>query len=199
MYSFYASRCHIEFEEAMQAAGWEVRQQLIWAKRMALGRSNYHWAHEPILYAAKEGEGAKYHGDRAQTTILQDDAPSAEELKGWKKDQLLELAQEMVEASTVIHCKQDPPSSYIHPTQKPVALIGKLIKHATLPGQSIFDPFLGSGSAVIAAEIEGRNCFGCELEPGHVDAIVKRYAQTFEEVLIYRNGKEVNPETLNQV
>jgi len=196
VYCFYASRCHIEFEQALKEAGWEVRQQLIWAKRMALGRSNYHWAHEPVLYGGKQDSTVPYHGDRAQTTMLLEGELDLEAIKSKTKKELVALLTELMEASTVIHQQQEPPSTYIHPTQKPVALLEKIIGHATLAGQNIYDPFLGSGSALIAAEITGRNCYGLELEPGHVDAIIHRYVETFEEVLIYRNGKEANPATL---
>lgn len=199
IYCFYASRCHIEFEQAMREAEWEVRQQLIWAKRMALGRSNYHWAHEPILYGGKQGSTVPYHGDRAQTTMLEEGALDIEAIKGMKKAELVELMGELLEAGSVMFCQQEPPSTYIHPTQKPVALLEKIIGHATLPKQDIFDPFLGSGSTLIAAEITGRNLFGMELEPGHCDAMVRRYVETFEEVLIYRNGKEANPNTLQKI
>jgi DNA modification methylase len=43
------------------------------------------------------------------------------------------------------------------------------------PGQAVYDPFLGSGTSVIAAEMTGRICFGLELNPAYVDVIVKRW------------------------
>jgi DNA modification methylase len=57
----------------------------------------------------------------------------------------------------------------LHPTPKPVALIVDAIKDSTARGNLILDPFLGSGTAVIAAERSGRRCYGLELDPLYVD------------------------------
>ena len=45
------------------------------------------------------------------------------------------------------------------------------------PGDAVYDPFLGSGTTIIAAEMEGRHCLGLEIEPGYVDVIVKRWQE----------------------
>jgi DNA modification methylase len=63
----------------------------------------------------------------------------------------------------------------LHPTVKPVRLIADAILDCTERGAIILDGFLGSGTAVIAAERVGRRCFGLELEPKYVDIIVKRW------------------------
>jgi len=63
----------------------------------------------------------------------------------------------------------------LHPTPKPVALIADAIKDSTRRGALILDPFLGSGTAVIAAERAGRICYGLELDPHYVDAIIRRW------------------------
>jgi DNA modification methylase len=63
----------------------------------------------------------------------------------------------------------------LHPTPKPVALIADAIKDSTKRGDLILDPFLGSGTAVIAAERAGRVCYGLELDPIYVDAIIRRW------------------------
>lgn len=62
-----------------------------------------------------------------------------------------------------------------HPTPKPVALIADAIKDSTIRGGLVLDPFLGSGTAVIAAERSGRICYGMELDPLYVDAIIRRW------------------------
>jgi len=62
----------------------------------------------------------------------------------------------------------------LHPTPKPVALIADAIKDSTRRGALILDPFLGSGTAVIAAERAGRVCYGLELDPLYVDAVIRR-------------------------
>jgi DNA modification methylase len=63
----------------------------------------------------------------------------------------------------------------IHPTVKPVALVADAIMDCTSRGEIVLDPFLGSGTTLIAAQRTGRICYGIELEPAYVDAIVRRW------------------------
>ncbi len=63
----------------------------------------------------------------------------------------------------------------LHPTPKPVSLIADAIKDSTPRGALILDPFLGSGTAIIAAERTGRVCYGLELDPLYADAIIRRW------------------------
>ena len=63
----------------------------------------------------------------------------------------------------------------LHPTVKPVALIAETILDSTKRGDIVLDPFLGSGSTVIAADKVGRRCRGIELDPLYVDTIVRRW------------------------
>ena len=62
-----------------------------------------------------------------------------------------------------------------HGTQKPVECMRRPIENNSSTGQAIYDPFLGSGTTVIAAEMTGRSCIGLEISPGYVDVIVKRW------------------------
>lgn len=62
-----------------------------------------------------------------------------------------------------------------HSTQKPVECMRRPIVNNSKPGQAVYDPFLGSGTTVIAAEIEGRQCLGLEIEAAYVDVIIKRW------------------------
>lgn len=70
---------------------------------------------------------------------------------------------------------KDAAASYMHPTQKPVALAGEAIDKTTHPTDLIYDPFLGSGTTLIAAEQLGRKCYGVEISPQYCDVIVKRW------------------------
>lgn len=65
----------------------------------------------------------------------------------------------------------------IHPTQKPVALTEIPIKNHTRPGEGVIDPFLGSGSTLIACEKTNRKCYGMEIDPHYCDVILKRWEQ----------------------
>jgi len=81
----------------------------------------------------------------------------------------------------------------LHPTTKPVALIADAIKDCTARGDLVLDPFLGSGTAVIAAERSGRRCYGLELDPLYVDTIVRRWQrQTKLEAIHVNTGEPFN-------
>lgn len=79
----------------------------------------------------------------------------------------------------------------LHPTQKPVELLAKILDN-TGWARGVFDPFLGSGTTLIACEQAGQTCYGIELEARHVDAIVRRYITTTgnTDVKLWRNGTE---------
>jgi DNA modification methylase len=81
----------------------------------------------------------------------------------------------------------------LHPTPKPVALIVDAIKDSTARGDLVLDPFLGSGTAVVAAERSGRRCYGLELDPLYVDTIIRRWQrQTKLEAVHLDTGETFN-------
>jgi DNA modification methylase len=81
----------------------------------------------------------------------------------------------------------------LHPTPKPVALIIDAIKDSTARRDLILDPFLGSGTAVIAAERSGRRCYGLELDPLYVDTIIRRWQrQTRLDAVHVETGETFN-------
>lgn len=63
----------------------------------------------------------------------------------------------------------------IHPTTKPVSLVADAIMDVSARGDIVLDPFLGSGTTVIAAERTGRLCYGIELDPQYVDTAIRRW------------------------
>jgi DNA modification methylase len=65
----------------------------------------------------------------------------------------------------------------LHPTQKPLAMVVELITLLSRPGDIVLDPFLGSGTTLIAAHIEGRVGYGMELSPQYCDVILRRWQQ----------------------
>jgi DNA modification methylase len=64
---------------------------------------------------------------------------------------------------------------YDHPTQKPVELMRRPILNHTKRGELVYEPFLGSGTTLAAAELTDRVCFGLELDPKYVDVVVLRW------------------------
>jgi len=81
-----------------------------------------------------------------------------------------------------------PKRSTEHPTMKPVALIDRALKNSTRPGETVLDPFGGSGSTLIAAHDTGRIARLVEIDPRYVDVICRRYQQHTGEKPI-RNGQ----------
>ncbi|OUS07833.1 DNA methylase [Rhodobacterales bacterium 52_120_T64] len=133
--------------ESLEAVGFKVRSQIIWAKdRLVLSRGDYHWQHEPCWYAVKKTGKGHWAGDRKQTTLWQ-------------------IANKDQDAETV------------HGTQKPVECMRRPILNNSSPGQAIYEPFMGSGTTLIAAETTARVCFGIELDPAYVDVAVERWQQ----------------------
>ena len=87
-----------------------------------------------------------------------------------------------------------PKSSKDHPTMKPVALMAYPIQNSCMSNCIVLDPFLGSGSTLIACEETGRICYGVELDEKFCDVIVKRYlekAGSDDRVYVLREGEKI--------
>ena len=68
-----------------------------------------------------------------------------------------------------------PHKSDLHPTMKPVALFAKAVENSTKSGETVLDPFLGSGTTLIACEQLGRTCYGMEISPQYCQVIIDRW------------------------
>lgn len=137
--------------ESLTTSGFSLRAQIIWNKSvMAMSRGDYHWKHESCWYAVR-GTGS-WQGDRKQTTV-------------WDLKSPIHIMSGSDEQKTV------------HPTQKPVDCHRRPIINNSSPGQAIYEPFSGSGTTIIAAEMTGRHCYAIELNPAYVDVAVKRWEQ----------------------
>jgi len=75
-----------------------------------------------------------------------------------------------------------------HPTPKPVAMIGDAILDVTARGDLVLDPFIGSGSTLIAAERVGRACRGVEVDPLYVDLTIRRWQRLTGEQAVRADG-----------
>ncbi len=77
----------------------------------------------------------------------------------------------------------------MHGTQKQVECMHRPILNNFSPGQAVYEPFMGSGTTLIAAETTGRVCFGVELTPAYVDVAIERWqAFTGEEAVLAETG-----------
>jgi hypothetical protein len=68
-----------------------------------------------------------------------------------------------------------------HPHQKPVEAVAAFISHYSRPGEIVLDPFLGSGTTLVAAEQTGRKCYGMELDPSYCDIAIRRWENFTEQ------------------
>ena len=117
-------------------------------------------------------------------------------LYGWKKKGKHQWFSDRKQ--TTIWEYDRPKSSKDHPTMKPIQLMAYPIQNSSMRGTIVLDPFLGSGSTLIAADQTGRVCYGIELDEKFVDVIVKRYIEVTgdTEVTVQRNHEAL---TYNQV
>lgn len=75
---------------------------------------------------------------------------------------------------SILFCPK-PTKSKLHPTMKPISLLRRLILNSTQIGDYVCDPFLGSGSTLIACEQTRRKCLGIELDPKYCEVIINRF------------------------
>ena len=177
-YIFHSDVHGATFRNSFTDAGYYLAQCLIWEKnRFSIGRSDYQWMHEPILYGWKQGGSHYFIADRTQSTVLIEDAV---ELEDMKKEELIAYVKQIREAFTdqtsILHYDK-PNHSDLHPTMKPVGLIGKLLKNSSRPGDVVQDSFGGSGTTIIAAEQLSRRAFLMEMDPIYCDVIVNRWEE----------------------
>lgn len=138
--------------DSLQRAGFNLRAQIIWVKQhFVFGRGDYHWMHEPCWYAVKKTGKGHWSGDRKQTTIweIKNNNPFGNGAKTEEKTN--------------------------HSTQKPVECMKRPIENNSSPGQAVYEPFSGSGTTIIAAEMTGRSCLAMELSPAYVDMAITRW------------------------
>jgi DNA modification methylase len=150
-YVWHADRHAPEVGEGLRRIGFELICQVIWDKeRFAMGRSWYHWGHEPCWVVRRSGVTVPFLGERNQSTVWR--APSPKMITAGSEE-----------------AKAD------HPTQKPVVLFETPISNHLRPGEAVYDPFLGSGTTLIAAERLGRRCYALEIEPRYVQVAIERW------------------------
>ena len=186
IYVAHADTERAAFTNAFLEAGFKLSGVLIWRKQsLVLGRSDYQWQHEPILYGWKEGASHKFYGGRKRTTMAEADFDCVTQVDDttWHMavgDRLLVISGSDVNVQayeTSIIEMPKPKASDLHPTMKPVALIVRHLLNSTRSGDVVLDPFGGSGSTLIACEETGRAARLVELDPHYADVICARYQQ----------------------
>jgi DNA modification methylase len=148
VYQFFAMMRADAVMGAWRAVGLLPHQVIIWHKtRHVPSRSDFMWNYEPCLYGWKQG--------RRPVPARR---PPAEATALWQIPSVIE-----------------DHADGLHPTEKPVELIRRPLEYHTTRGEVIYEPFSGSGTALIAAEISARSCYALELSPAYVDAARLRW------------------------
>ncbi|MDP9233574.1 MAG: DNA modification methylase [Actinomycetota bacterium] len=136
------------FTDALRHVGWQMRQGLVWVKdSMVLGHADHHYRHEAILYAAKPGK------------------PVGRARARWYGGH----------AETSVFEVPRPKANRDHPTAKPVELVSRLMANSSTFGDVVLDPFLGSGSSLIAAERLSRRLYGVEIDLTYLEVAIARW------------------------
>ena len=149
-YVWHASLFTREVLDGLLRIGFLYPQQIIWNKgRIVLTRTHYWYQHEPCWYVRKKN--APWHGKAGENSTIWD-SPSPKFIMGGSDEE-----------------------KFDHPTQKPLALMTKPILNHTKRGELVYEPFLGSGTMLAAAESTSRICYGIELDPKFVDVVVQRW------------------------
>lgn len=192
IYVCHASCESVNFITAAEDAGWLIKQCLIWVKNsLVLGRQDYQWRHEPILYGWKPGAAHAWHAGRKETTVLEDRyGMSIDEDDGSYlvtvstgdgaaviRVPSYEVLHEQSADTETIWRVPKPKRNSDHPTMKPVRVPSMGIANSSRRGEIVLDLFGGSGSTMSACQQTGRRCFAMELSPGYCDVIVKRWEQ----------------------
>lgn len=179
VYIWHAGKFARATAEQIESAGFVIVSQIIWAKHnFTISRGDYHWQHEPCWYAVRKGKKHNWQGSRKESTLWQIDSNSA---YGRGK------AEERMG----------------HGTQKPLECMARPIRNNTGEGDVVYDPFLGSGTTLVAAEKIGRACFAGEIVPGYCDQAIQRWvnymAKEGRDYEVLRNGRAIDWEPVKVV
>ena len=151
-YVWHASKFTREVLDGLLRIGFAHHQQIIWDKqRTVLTPTHYWFQHEPCWYVRKIN--AAWYGKPGENSTIWA-SPSPKFIMGGSDE-----------------------TKFDHPTQKPIELMRRPIMNHTERGEWVYDPFLGSGTTVAAAEVTGRACCGLELDSKYVDVVVQRWQQ----------------------
>ncbi len=149
-----------------------MAQSLVWVKSSFVpGRSDYHHQHEAIYYGWKAGEPHTWIGGLDKASLI-DDEPDVSRMR---REDLVALVKKLRnDRSTDVIRDDKTHHNDLHPTMKPTSLIRTMLANSTRGGDVILDPFAGSGSTLVAAEVMSRRVAAIELEPRFCDVIVRR-------------------------
>lgn len=144
-----------EMKEALEALGLKLLNICVWVKDAAGMGGLYRSQHEFVLVALNPGERPVNNVQLGKNGRNRSNVWSYAGATGGPKD---------------------PEDDFgVHPTVKPIRMVMDALLDVTAPGELVVDPFLGSGTTLLAAERTQRRCVGIEIEPGYVDLAIRRW------------------------
>jgi len=188
IYIAHADLYRIENQVAAEMAGFLIKQNLIWVKsHFTLGRQDYQWEHEPILYGWKDGAAHFWQGGFAQATVEKE-----VEIDGMDLDDLVDLTRKLLNDrnGTVVRENSEVAQKIGHPTVKPLPLVARQIWNSSRKGETVLELFGGSGTTLLASHHTDRKCVATELEPKFCAVILERLEEAGLE--IERHGPETD-------
>lgn len=145
------------FVYALKVTGLTFSCPIIWVKNnTSMGWGDYRHKHEMVLRARR--------GNKKAQPILY----------GWNKGRHYFMDHKF--EADVWEIARRGSQTMLHPTQKPLGLIQRALRNSSRPKEIVIDPFVGSGSTIVAAEREGRIAYAMDLDPIYIDVTIRRYA-----------------------
>ena len=170
--------------DAGEEAYSEVKNLIVWAKSNA-GQGSFYRSQHELIFVFKNGDGPHQNNielgryGRSRSNLWS--YPGVNTFRTGRLDDLT-----------------------VHPTVKPIALVADAMRDCSRRGDIVLDPFIGSGTTILAAERVGRRGYGVEIDPLYVDAAIRRWqdytkqdavlkatGQTFDEVAACRTSSRV--------
>jgi DNA modification methylase len=146
--------------ESLEVSGFAIRSQIIWAKERLVLSRGDYHWQHEPMFYAVRKTGKGHWVGDRKQTTL------------WRIP------------------NKDQDAETVHGTQKPVECMRRPILNNSSPGQAVYEPFMGSGTTMIAAETTGRVCLGIELNPAYVDVAVERWQRfTGQQAVLDGDGR----------
>lgn len=174
VYIAHADSFGLPTRAAAKHAGFYIAQTLVWVKQAwTLGRQDYQWQHEPILYGWKTGAGHHWQGGFKQSTVIDDEVVLTKK----SKPELIAIINDLRNArdTTIVREPRNVVSD-LHPTIKPVQLVARHVWNSSRREETVLELFNGSGTTMAACEQTGRRCVSTELDPKFVAVGLERMA-----------------------
>jgi DNA modification methylase len=164
--------------ESLVACGLQIRTQIVWVKnQLVFSRGDYHPQHEPCFYGVRDGADDRFAVPGVEGSASPAPGYTAGHEIAWYAVRKGEVGRYEGgrKQSTVWEIDKPRKSETGHSTQKPVECMKRPIENNSRAGDSVYEPFSGSGTTIIAGEMTGRRVYAVELSPGYVDVAVRRW------------------------